>query len=103
MNTAEALIKLLEEDGDGEDNQERGKGSTKSRCNGTTHVLQLIADKDGDVDGEHTRTALGNGYQVEHLLLFHPAVLVDYLFFYQRYHGISTTKGEYANLKEGLE
>ena len=23
--------------------------------------------------------------------------------FYQRYHGISTTEGEYANLKEGFK
>ena len=82
---------------------EGGESRSKSSGNGTTHLFQLIADEDGNVDGKHTRTALGDGYQVEHLVLFYPFVLVHHLFLYQGYHGISTTQGEYANLKEGLK
>lgn len=65
--------------------------------------LRLVANEDTDIDSEHTRTTLGDGYQVEHLVLAHPLVAVDDFLFYQWNHGISTPEGEHANLKERAE
>ena len=78
-------------------------GQYRSSSNGTTRLPQLISDEGSDIDGEDARTTLGNGNQVEHLVFRHPLLPVNHLFLNQRNHGISTTEGEYANLKESLK
>ena len=93
----------MEEHGDEQNDDERGEGSAQRGAQGSLPFVQLIADEGADVDGEHAGTALGNGDEVEQFFLLHPMMLVDHLFFYHGYHGVATAKGDYANLKEGLE
>ena len=102
LSLPENLFKFVnsEEYGDGKNDQERGECCAERGTDGATRLAQLITNECGNIDGEDTGTTLGNGYQVKHLVLRYPLLSVHYLFLYQRYHGISTTKGEYANLKE---
>lgn len=64
---------------------------------------QLIAYKSADVNGEHARTALRNGYEVKKLCLVKPVITVNDLLFNERYHGITAAEGHYANAEESLE
>ena len=78
-----------------------GRAVPSAARNGAAVLAQLVADEDADVDGKDARTALGNGDEVEKFLTRHPFVLVDHLGLDNGNHGISTTKGEHANLEEG--
>ena len=97
------VFKLLEEHGNDQDDEERGQGSGQSRTRCSFSFMQLIADESADVDGEDAGTALGNGNQVEQLLLLHPLVLLCHLGLDNRNHGIAAAEGDHANLKECLE
>ena len=97
------LHEMMEEHGDEQDDDERGQCRSEGRADGSTLAAQLVADERGDVDGEYTRTALGNGYEVDKLLTAHPLVLLHHFRFDNGNHGIAASQREGAYLEEGLK
>ena len=91
---------MLEKESDRKYNDERGHYATQSGGYATRKFLQLVADKDGYVDGEDSRHRLRNRHQVQELLLAYPFVAVYHLFFDERNHGVSAADGKEAYLKE---
>lgn len=80
------VLKLMEEHGYGQNDKKRGQGCAQTGTHGALHLLHLVAYKHAHVDGEHARTALGYGYDVEKVFLAHPFLLVDHLRLYYRNH-----------------
>ena len=93
----------MEEDGDGQDDEERGQCGAQGTTDGPRRLAQFVADEGADVDGKHTRTTLGNGNEVEELLLRHPLPFVHHLGLNQWNHGVAATQGEETNAEESGE
>ena len=93
----------MEEQGDGQYNKERGEDGAQCQGQSSGESLELITDEDGKVHGKYTRDGLGYRQQVDEVFLAEPFFLVDYFFLDEGNHGIATTDGEQAYLKEGSE
>ena len=81
----------------------RGEGSAKGGAKGSWQLAQFVSDEYAHVDGKDTGTTLCDGDDVEELLLFEPMAAVHYLALDNGNHGVSTPKGECANLEEVAE
>ena len=97
------VLKLMKEHGYGQNDKERGQRRTQTGEHRALDLLELIAYEHANVDGEHARTALGYGYDVEKVFLAHPFLLVDHLRLYYRNHGVAAAQGEQAYLEKSLE
>ena len=92
-----------EKHGNGQDDAERGQDGSQCGDNAATQPTQPVADDRGDVDGEDAGHGLCHGQEVEELVGWQPAVLVDNLTLDDADHGPSATEGEQANLEESYE
>ena len=97
------VLELMEEHGDGQNDEKRRQGRAQGHAQGAAQLAQAVAYEGADVYRHHARTALGNGYHVDELLTAEPLVLVDHLALDERYHGVAAAEGEQADLEKRLE
>ena len=93
----------MKEHGDQQDDEKRGQRRTHSGADGSSHSSQLIAYEDADVNGEHARTALCDGDEVEKLVFVNPLMPVNHFCFNDWYHGITAAKGKRSYLDKCLK
>ena len=93
----------MEKHGYRQDNKKRWQRSAEGADDGSRYLCQLISEQGTHVDGQGARTNLGSSDGIQEFLLRHPMMLIDDFGFYNRNHGIATTKGDYANLHKCFE
>ena len=103
VSVALPLMVSGEKHGNGQDDAERGQDGSQCGDNAATQPTQPVADDRGDVDGEDAGHGLCHGQEVEELVGWQPAVLVDNLTLDDADHGPSATEGEQAYLEESYE
>lgn len=97
------VAKLLEEEGYGQDDEERGQAAAQRAHQRTTCAAELIADEDADIHRKDTGARLCHGHQVEQFVARDPVALVHHFGLDERYHGIAASDGEEADAEEGGE
>lgn len=87
------------EHGDQRQDDEGGNHRAQHRAENAGKAPQPVAHHDGAVDGNRAGGGLGNGHQVQHLLLINPVQLLHEFIPEQRYDDIPSAEGEGAQIQ----